>query len=48
MTRHESNLAAERKQPLADRGDKLLVVAAWEIRAADGALENHVPHNSEL
>ncbi len=44
MARHKGDVIAQRKQPLADRADQILVVAAREIRAADRALEQHVAH----
>src|SRR4051812_12610295 len=44
MARHELNPRAQRPQPAGDRIDELLIVPTREIRAADGALEEHITH----
>src|SRR4029453_17836232 len=39
---HEGDVVAERPQPLADRAEQLLVIAARKIGAADRTPEQHV------
>lgn len=48
MARHESDFIAQRKEPLADRGNELVVVAAGKIRAPDGALKEHISHKRDF
>src|SRR5262245_8878967 len=47
VSRQEAHVVAEDEQPLADRADERVVVAAWEVRAPDRALEEHVAHQRE-
>src|SRR5260221_14718424 len=48
MTWHEGDVVAEWPEPLADRLQQLLVIAAREVRAADRAPEQHVAHEGHL
>src|SRR6185312_9178879 len=44
VSRHEAHVVAQRKEPLADRPDQGVVVAARKISASDGPGEEHVAH----
>ena len=44
MAGRERDVIAQRQQLARDRVDQVGVVAAWEIRAADAACEQHVTH----
>lgn len=47
MPRDKAHVVAERKQLVADDGQKRGMVAAWEIGTADRALEQHITDESE-
>src|SRR5204863_5378907 len=48
VARHELDVVAEWPESLADGREKLLVVAAREVGAADRAAEQHVADEGEL
>lgn len=48
MARDELHLITQRQQPVADGGEQLLVVAAWEVGAANGTGKEHIPDKGQL
>src|SRR4051794_25845193 len=48
VPRHEGGLVAHRPEALGDGADELLLVAALEVPAADGAAEQHIADEREV
>ena len=45
VSRDKRHIIAQRPQFLRNRIDQILMIAAWEISAADAALEYHIADN---
>ena len=48
MSRYECDIVTQGPELCDDGFDKGVMIAAWEIRPADGALEKHVTDSGEL
>lgn len=47
MAWNELHLIAQRQESVADGGEQLLVVAAWEVSAANGTGKEHITHKGQ-
>ena len=48
MPRNKRHIIAQRPQLLRDRINQILMIAAWEIGAADAALKYHIADYRQL